>query len=499
MDLDSISNKYKLDKNISSGCHNYIPGYTNLFENIRYNVKHILEIGIGSIENGQMGGIVHTGYKTGNSLKCWSEYFPNALIYGLDIFEHKELNTSKITTFVADQSNEKDLQNVMNIINCEVDIIIDDGSHLGEHQAFSFMFLNKFLSKNGIYVIEDVQPQNIEKFITLSIFPNDFQIFIKENFTIKYFDTRNTIGRADDFLISFTRKQQIPKWNFTSHATIVNDMLVFSNNVGGFYSNCSIILYTLVDYFNNNKTSFTIDTSKMFNIYKDNNHQDIYNLCFYQDDVNILYNKEIKLSQTTFEPQFSDYKLLNFEDTKPFIKKYFNPTKFITDKIIYLENKYNIDYNNCCGVFYRGNDKIKETTPPTYEEIVEKAFEIKTKNSNTIFIIQTDEYEFLQYFLLHFPNSIYFTEIPVINKCMSTIAIEYINKENKVDILGYYIASTFIFSKFEKIICTSGNGELFITYFRGNADGVVQYLKKNEFIHGCRSEAYDITETKVWY
>jgi hypothetical protein len=206
MDLDSISKKYKLDKNISSGCHNYIPGYTNLFENIRYNVKHILEIGIGSIENGQMGGVINLGYKTGNSLKCWSEYFPNAKVYGLDIFEHKELNTDKITTFVADQSNEKDLQNVMNIINCELDIIIDDGSHLGEHQAFSFMFLNKFLSKNGIYVIEDVQPQNIEKFITLSIFPNDFQIFIKENFTIKYFDTRNTIDRADDFLISFTRK-----------------------------------------------------------------------------------------------------------------------------------------------------------------------------------------------------------------------------------------------------------------------------------------------------
>ena len=205
MDLDNISKKYNLDKNISSGCHNYIPGYTNLFENIRYNVNNILEIGIGSIENGQMGGVVSLGYKTGNSLKCWSEYFPNAKVYGLDIFEHKELNTDKITTFVADQGNETDLQNVINNIDCELDIIIDDGSHQGPHQVISFMFLHKFLSKTGIYVIEDVQPQNIEKFIDLSIFPPDFQVFIKENFTIKCFDTRNTIGRADDFLISFTR------------------------------------------------------------------------------------------------------------------------------------------------------------------------------------------------------------------------------------------------------------------------------------------------------
>ena len=204
--LDFISNKYKLDKNISSGCHNYIPGYASLFDNRRDVVHNLLEIGIGSCENGQMGGVIHLGYKTGNSLKCWSEYFPNSKVYGIDIFEHKELNTDKIITFVADQSSASDLQNVIDNINCELDIIIDDGSHQGEHQVFSFMFLNKFLSKNGIYVIEDVQPNNIDKFIDLTIFPDSYRNYINENFLIKYFDTRNTIGRADDFIISFTRK-----------------------------------------------------------------------------------------------------------------------------------------------------------------------------------------------------------------------------------------------------------------------------------------------------
>ena len=145
MDLDTLSRKYILDKNIFTGCHNYIPGYTYLFENIRYNINNVLEIGIGSIENGQMGGIVHLGYKTGNSLKCWSEYFSNSKIHGIDIFEHKELNTDRITTYVADQSSQNDLQKVIDSINCELDIIIDDGSHIGEHQAFSFMILKKFL------------------------------------------------------------------------------------------------------------------------------------------------------------------------------------------------------------------------------------------------------------------------------------------------------------------------------------------------------------------
>ena len=203
--LNELSIKYKLDKNIASGCHNYIPGYTLLFENRQNDVKKMLEIGIGSIENGQMGGIIGYGYKTGNSLKCWSEYFPNSIIYGIDIYKHKELNTDRILTFQADQSSNNDLEMVMSNINDSLDIIIDDGSHLGEHQVFSFMYLNKYLSKNGIYVIEDIQPNNIDNFLDLSIFPKEYIEYINNNFIIKYFDTRKDIGRADDFMMCFIK------------------------------------------------------------------------------------------------------------------------------------------------------------------------------------------------------------------------------------------------------------------------------------------------------
>jgi hypothetical protein len=204
--LNEISKKYKLDKNIASGCHNYIPAYTELFEDSRYVVKKMLEIGIGSVENGQMWGVLHLGYKTGNSLKCWSEYFSNATIYGIDIYNHEELNTQRIMTFTADQSKESDLEMVIRNINDNLDIIIDDGSHLGEHQAFSFLFLNKFLTKNGIYVIEDIQPKNIDKFLDLSIFPEKDINYIKDNFFIKYFDTRKDLANSDDFMVCFIRK-----------------------------------------------------------------------------------------------------------------------------------------------------------------------------------------------------------------------------------------------------------------------------------------------------
>ena len=206
MSLSELSIKYKLDKNIASGCHNYIPGYTELFESRRNDITKMLEIGIGSIENGQMGGVIKNGYKTGNSLKCWSEYFPNAIIYGMDIYSHTELNTEKIITFKADQSSASDLQNVMNDISDTLDIIIDDGSHCSDHQVFSFLFLNNFLRANGMYVIEDIQPPNIDKFLDLSIFSEHHAEYIRDNFNIKYFDTRNVLGRQDDFMMCFIKK-----------------------------------------------------------------------------------------------------------------------------------------------------------------------------------------------------------------------------------------------------------------------------------------------------
>lgn len=208
--LKELAIKYSLDKSIHTGCHNYIPAYTKLFRDIRYSVKNLLEIGIGSIENNQMGGIngyVSTtyGYKTGNSLKCWSEYFIYSKIHGVDIYKHDELNTDVITTYVADQSSESDLQKVVDNINSEIDVIIDDGSHVCKHQVISFMFLHKFLKSGGIYVIEDVQPGSIEPMKDLSAFPSSFKKYILENFTVEYFDTRDGVNRRDDFMVAFKK------------------------------------------------------------------------------------------------------------------------------------------------------------------------------------------------------------------------------------------------------------------------------------------------------
>ena len=73
-----------------------------------------------------------------------------------------------------------------------------------EHQVFSFMHLNKHLSNNGIYVIEDIQKRNSSKFKDLSVFPSDFQEYINKYFKYTLYEGLND-NRLDDYMMVFTR------------------------------------------------------------------------------------------------------------------------------------------------------------------------------------------------------------------------------------------------------------------------------------------------------
>jgi len=281
-----------------------------------------------------------------------------------------------------------------------------------------------------------------------------------------------------------------------------NGEIIFNECDSGFFSTCSIILTHIINYFNENKElPKRVVTQKMFGHYKINKNDDIFNICFYEKDILIPYTNKITYSKTTFENQFSDYKQLNYDKICPFIEKYFNPTDAIINLKNHLLRKYQIDINsnNLCGIFYRGNDKVKETQKPSYDEIVQKAKELKLINEDIQFIVQTDEMQFLDYFLNFFPKSIHFTEIPKINSSMTTVAKTFEHSENKIIILGFYLASILIFSELKQIITTSGNGEMFICFFRGNAVNIHQYLKKNEYIYGQKNVDYDINEKRVWY
>ncbi len=284
--------------------------------------------------------------------------------------------------------------------------------------------------------------------------------------------------------------------------SIDNKKLLFYSNDGGFFSNCNIILSNIINYFNSTtELPLEINTINMYNIYKSHSKDDIYQICFKTMDDLIEYEKCITFNNCGYENQFSDYKKLNLSDISPFMRKYFLPTETIEINIKKILDKYilNTSVDNLCGVFYRGNDKIKETQQPSYEDFIFKAKEIKRQNIETQFVVQTDETEFLELFLSEFPESIYFRELKTISKSLNTNVSRLLYDNEKIQHIIDFVSVIIIFARFKYLITTSGNCELFITLYRNNTENLFQYLKKNKYIHGYLNSEYDHNVSQVWY
>ena len=150
--------KFKTDKN---SYHDYFKTYDKLFLKYKYEKINILEIGIWH----------------GESLKLWRKYFPNAEIYGVDIFTRasekkvrdnlngfdvhiKKVNTCTETPEELEQRN-KFFQSLGGNL---FDIIIDDGSHKVIHQINTFKNFRKLLSTDGMYICEDIYDGNLKHF-----------------------------------------------------------------------------------------------------------------------------------------------------------------------------------------------------------------------------------------------------------------------------------------------------------------------------------------------
>jgi len=143
-DLVKLAEYYGTDK---QGSHFYAPHYQLHFQKFRFKKINLLEIGAGGEENPLEGGC---------SLRMWKNYFPFANIFSIDIFDKSLIQEPRIKIFKGNQADEGFLDKVVKEIG-EIDIIIDDGSHLNDHVIRTFTHLFQYLKDGGIYVIEDTQ------------------------------------------------------------------------------------------------------------------------------------------------------------------------------------------------------------------------------------------------------------------------------------------------------------------------------------------------------
>lgn len=92
----------------------------------------------------------------GSSLYMWRDYFPHAVIHGVDVGRADMDNADRITTHVADQQDRAQLDELIDEIGTDFDLIIDDGGHTMGQQQVSLGFLFPNVRAGGFYVVEDL-------------------------------------------------------------------------------------------------------------------------------------------------------------------------------------------------------------------------------------------------------------------------------------------------------------------------------------------------------
>ena len=201
------------------------------------------------------------------------------------------------------------------------------------------------------------------------------------------------------------------------------DKGIFTYHHAGFFSCCSIKLNQLVEYIiTNSKLPEIVDGTNNFNWYKTKVEDITYDYFEHYNNIqNQLNHFEEFKCNFYHDQQFDDYSTLDY-NIVPIVEKYFSPSFKIKQIIQLMEMKYKLDYNNICVLFYRGNDKITETKLSDYDDYLIYANKIMKINPNIVFLIQSDETEFIQFMTNRFPNSFYFKdEARHIPKCKNTV------------------------------------------------------------------------------
>ena len=185
MSLVEIADNERTDKNT---VHSYLPLYQELLKGKKETAKNVLEVGI----------------YTGGSIKLWSDFFPNATTYGLDIIADYHIwdelkNKDRIKLYTSyDAYNDGDFNT--NFLNKDTrfDFMLDDGPHTLESMKQFIKLYSQVMTDDGILIIEDVQSYD-----WIEVLKNEVPEHLKKY--IKVYDLRQNKGRYDDIVFSIDK------------------------------------------------------------------------------------------------------------------------------------------------------------------------------------------------------------------------------------------------------------------------------------------------------
>lgn len=144
MTLDALALLHKTDKG-SSG-HNYCVIYERYLEEKRHVGITLLEIGVGGYQYKDRGG---------ESLRMWHDYFTQAKIVAVDVYDKNNLELDRVKIYKGSQDDPKFLGKLIEEIGAP-DVIVDDASHVCKLTIATFEILFPLLKPGGLYICEDV-------------------------------------------------------------------------------------------------------------------------------------------------------------------------------------------------------------------------------------------------------------------------------------------------------------------------------------------------------
>lgn len=133
-ELNDIGLKHGTDK--STITHHYLDRYEAYLKDYRDKEFTLLEIGVAG----------------GFSMKMWAEYFPKAKVHGIDI--NPDCKSYVPNVHIGSQTDHAFLDKLIEEIGVP-DVIISDGSHVGDEEVVTFKHLFPKMKSGGLYFLED--------------------------------------------------------------------------------------------------------------------------------------------------------------------------------------------------------------------------------------------------------------------------------------------------------------------------------------------------------
>lgn len=157
--------------------HNYHHLYGAILRD-KLEIKNIFEIGLGTNNTDVVSNMGSNG-KPGASLRAFSDYCTNALVFGADVDKRILFDDKRIKTFFVDQTKSDTFNQILEKIPNNFDLVIDDGLHSPNANIASLEFGLKIVKAGGWVVVEDISEASICLWQTVAaLLPNTYEPYI---------------------------------------------------------------------------------------------------------------------------------------------------------------------------------------------------------------------------------------------------------------------------------------------------------------------------------